>query len=148
VVGETWRRARDERLDVLPLVIDLGRPSPGVGWRNRECPSFLERARGAFDAVLMLAVVHHLLVSERVPLHEIVDLAADLTTDVLVVEFVGPEDAMFRRLARGRDGLFSDLTTERFEAAFGLRFDIVRSERLEDASRWLYLLRRKPKPSA
>jgi SAM-dependent methyltransferase len=148
VVGETWRRARDERLDVLPLVIDLGRPSPGVGWRNRECPSFLERARGAFDAVLMLAVVHHLLVSERVPLHEIVDLAADLTTDVLVVEFVGPEDAMFRRLARGRDGLFSDLTTERFEAAFGLRFDIVRSERLEDASRWLYLLRRKPKPGA
>lgn len=149
VVGETWRRARDERLDVLPLVIDLGRPSPGVGWRNRECPGFLARAQGAFDAVFMLAVVHHLLVSERVPLHEIIGLAADLTTDMLVIEFVGPDDPMFRRLARGRDDLFSDLTAGRFEAALGLRFDIVRSQRLEDASRWLYLLRRKPaRPNA
>jgi SAM-dependent methyltransferase len=144
VVGETWRRARDERLDILPLVIDLGRPSPGVGWRNRECPGFLVRARGAFDAVLMLAVLHHLVVTERVPLGEIVDLAADLTTDVLVIEFVAPDDPMFRRLARGRDGLFTDLTTARFEAAVGVRFDIVRSQRLEDANRWLYLLRRKP----
>jgi hypothetical protein len=92
----------------------------------------------------MLAVLHHLVVTERVPLGEIVDLAADLTTDVLVIEFVAPDDPMFRRLARGRDGLFTDLTTARFEAAVGVRFDIVRSQRLEDANRWLYLLRRKP----
>jgi hypothetical protein len=125
-------------------VVDLGRPTPDVGWRNRECPGFLARARGAFDAVLMLAVLHHLLVTERVPLDEIVDLTADLTTDVLVIEFVGPDDPMFRRLARGRDELFSSLTTERFQAAVGRRFDILRSQRLEGASRWLYLLRRRP----
>ena len=146
-MGVTWRRARDERLDILPLVVDLSRPSPGVGWRNRESPGFLARARGAFDAVLMLAVLHHLLVTERVPLDEVVDLAVDLTTNVLVIEFVGPGDPMFRRLARGRDSLYSDLTTERFEAAFRPRFDIVRSQRLEDASRWLYVLRRKPAPA-
>jgi SAM-dependent methyltransferase len=144
VVGEAWRRVRNARLDVLPLVVDLGRPTPDVGWRNRECPGFLARARGAFDAVLMLAVLHHLLVTERVPLDEIVDLTADLTTDVLVIEFVGPDDPMFRRLARGRDELFSSLTTERFQAAVGRRFDILRSQRLEGASRWLYLLRRRP----
>jgi SAM-dependent methyltransferase len=143
VVGAAWRQARDEHLDVLPLVVDLGRPSPGVGWRNRESPAFLARARGAFDAVLMLAVLHHLLVTERVPLDEIVELAAELTTDVLMIEFVEPGDPMFRQLARGRDHLHADLTTARFEAALGSRFDIVRTQRLADASRWLYQLRRK-----
>ncbi len=64
VVGSIWRRAAAENLDVLPLVVDLARPSPATGWRNRECQSFLDRAcdpsTGRFDLVLMLAVAHHM----------------------------------------------------------------------------------------
>jgi SAM-dependent methyltransferase len=143
VVGETWRRACAEGFDILPMVIDLTRPSPAIGWRNSECSSFLDRARGAFDAVLMLAVVHHMLVGERIPLDEIIDLADEMTTDILVIEFIAPDDSMFRRLARGRDHLFTDLTTELFENSCSRRFEIIRSEHLEGASRWLYLLRKK-----
>ena len=143
VIGETWQRSREESLDILPLVVDVTRPSPGIGWRNRECPGFLDRARGAFDAVFMLAVVHHMLVGERIPLDEIIDLAGDLTTDILVVEFIAPDDSMFRRLARGRDHLFSDLTATVFEASCSRKFRIIRSERLEGGDRWLYLLRKK-----
>jgi SAM-dependent methyltransferase len=146
VVGELWRVAHTDALDILPLVVDLTRPSPAVGWRNSECLSFLDRARGAFDAVLMLAVVHHMLVSERIPLAEIIALAADLTTDLAVIEFVGPEDAMFRRLARGRDELFVGLTHETFEQACQRRFRILRSEPVAvglDTRRWLYLLRKR-----
>ncbi|MFY9556150.1 MAG: class I SAM-dependent methyltransferase, partial [Blastocatellia bacterium] len=62
VVGETWRRAGAEGLNILPLVVDLTRPSPPIGWRNRECDGFLSRARGAFDGLFMLAVTHHMLV--------------------------------------------------------------------------------------
>ena len=68
VAGRVWRRAEAERLDILPLVVNLARPSPATGWRNAECPSFLARAEGHADLVLMLAVLHHLLVTERVPL--------------------------------------------------------------------------------
>ena len=67
VAGRVWRRAEAERLDILPLVVNLARPSPATGWRNAECPSFLARAEGHADLVLMLAVLHHLLVTERVP---------------------------------------------------------------------------------
>src|SRR5205814_3890270 len=114
VSGDVWRNARKERLDILPLTVNLTRPTPGLGWLNQECPSFLDRARGAFDAVLMLAVLHHMLVSERIPLDEIIDLAAELTTDSVIIEFIGTDDAMFRRLTRGRDELHRDLTTETF----------------------------------
>jgi len=143
VVGRVWCRARSEKLDILPLVVNLARPSPGTGWRNEECPSFLDRARGKFDAVFMLAVLHHMLVSERVPLEKILDLAAELTRDVLVIEYIGPEDSMFRRLTRGRDELHRDLTVAQFEAVCRAKFDIERSVQIPGGMRWLYLLRKR-----
>jgi hypothetical protein len=123
-------------------VVDLSRPSAAKGWRNRECASFLERASGAFDAVLMLAVLHHLLVTERIPLEEVLDLAAELTTHLLVIEFVGPQDPMFQALARGRDHLHAHLSPAVFETACRRRFDILGSHPLTGTHRSLYLLRR------
>jgi 2-polyprenyl-3-methyl-5-hydroxy-6-metoxy-1,4-benzoquinol methylase len=142
VLGDVWRNARAEKLNILPLAVNLTRPTPGTGWLNRECSSFLDRARGKFDAVLMLAVIHHMLVTERVPLADIVDLAAELTTGLLIVEFVAPEDSMFRRLTRGREELHKDLTADVFETVCRRRFDIVRSQHVEGAARRLYLLRK------
>ncbi|MFL6228810.1 MAG: class I SAM-dependent methyltransferase [Pyrinomonadaceae bacterium] len=148
VVGAAWREAAARSLEVLPLAVSLTQPSPATGWRNLECASFLERARGAFDAVLMLAVIHHLLVTERVPLPLVFDLAAELTTDLLIAEFVPTDDPMFRRLARGRDDLFTHLTREYFEATCGEHFAVVESRRLDDSGRWIYLLRKKGSTTA
>jgi SAM-dependent methyltransferase len=143
VLGSVWRNARAEKLNILPLAVNLTRPSPGTGWRNQECPSFLDRARGAFDCVLMLAVIHHMLVTERVPLEEIVDLAAELTTDLLIVEFIAPEDSMFHRLTRGREELHRSLNREVFEAVCAPRFERLRMQHVEGSTRWLYLLRKR-----
>lgn len=142
-VGAIWRRAVAQKLDLLPLVVDFARPTPPLGWRNRELPSFLDRARGGFDAVLMLAVLHHLLVTERVPLEEVLELAAELTTAHLVIEWVGPQDPMFRQIARGRDHLHADLTVEGFEQAARQRFEVLRSLQLGDSHRRLYWLRKR-----
>jgi SAM-dependent methyltransferase len=143
VLGEVWRNARAEKLDILPLAVNLTRPTPGLGWRNQECSSFLDRASGAFDGMLMLAVIHHMLVTERVPLTDIIDMAAELTRDLVIVEFIAPDDSMFRRLTRGRDELHKDLNTAVFEATVHRHFDIVRTQHLEGTSRWLYALRKK-----
>jgi SAM-dependent methyltransferase len=139
-VGALWQRAQSEELNILPLVVDLARPSAGSGWRNRECAGFLGRASRAFDVVLMLGVLHHLLITERVPLKEILDLAAELTTRWLVIEFMGPEDKMFQILTRGRGQLYAGLTTATFEAACQGTFVLVRSQRVPGMDRWLYIL--------
>jgi SAM-dependent methyltransferase len=143
VVGRLWREASSHKLDILPLVADISRPSPGLGWRNRECPPLVERLRGGFDTVLMLALIHHLLVTERIPLSEVVDLAAELTTRYAVIEYIGPGDAMFQRLTRGRDALHQSLTRAAFEQAWTSRFEILSSCELPDSTRALYLLGRK-----
>jgi len=143
VLDEVWLRARGEHLDILPLAVNLTRPTPSLGWRNRENASFLDRARGSFDFVLMLAVAHHMLVTERIPLHEILSQAAELTSRWLLIEFIGTEDSMFKRLTRGRDELHRGLDHIVFEKTASRWFHVVRSQHLEDTHRWLYLLEKR-----
>lgn len=144
--GHAWRRARDGNLRVLPLVANLARPTPALGWRYGEQASLLERLHGGFDLVLMLAVIHHLVVTEGVPLADVLDLAADLTRATgkahVLVEYVPPSDPMFRTIARGRDALHAHLTPEHFEATSRARFEIARTTDL-DSGRRLYLLKRR-----
>jgi SAM-dependent methyltransferase len=140
VVGRLWRQASKEQLHVLPLCVNLAQPTPALGWRNQECRSFLDRACGKFDTVLMLAVIHHLLVTERVPLLDILGLAAELTRQQAIIEFVPNTDPMFRRLLRGRESLHQDYTQEVFEQACSRFFRIVRKQQLGSEARCLYLL--------
>lgn len=129
---------------ILPLQVDIARPTPATGWENSETIPFLKRAMGRkFDAVLALAVLHHLLVTERVPLDQILDLFADLTTDLLIVEYVDPADVQFHRIARGRDSLHAGLTAQVFEQELtrDKRFRIVRKFPVS-STRTLYVCRK------
>jgi SAM-dependent methyltransferase len=143
VVGETWRRAVASKLNILSLVVNAARPTPPVGWRNAEYSSFLERATGQFDLVLMLALVHHLLVTERIPLAEIVSIAADLTKSHAIVEFISKDDPLFRRLTRGREALHETFTQEAFETTCQQRFHLVDKQPVKGNLRWLYLLQKR-----
>lgn len=140
VVGRAWRRAKAEGLDIQPLIVNLARPSPATGWRNAEYPSFLDRAAGSFEMVFMLAVLHHLLVTERIPLHDILNVAAGLTTRHVVIEYVSKDDPMFQRITRGREALHADFTQEAFELACQQRFTVIRKQAVKGNLRWLYLL--------
>ena len=142
VAGAVWRRAQAENLEILPLVVNLARPTPAIGWRNEECPSFLDRMRGCFDSVMMLAVLHHMLVTEQIPLWSILELASELTSSLLIIEYVSPEDPMFRRIVRGREELFQELSEKTFEETVENWFEVVRAEQLNQTRR-LYLLRKR-----
>lgn len=141
VIDSLWQRARAGSLPISPTVMSFAHPSPATGWRNRECPSFLERTRGRFDAVFALAVVHHLLVTDRIPLPEVLDAIAELTTGIALVEFVAPQDPMFIQIARGRDHLHASLNAESFRDACASRFEVL-ERRPVSGTRELFLLRK------
>lgn len=140
VIGRLWSEARARSADILPLVVDIARPTPAMGWANQESRSFLNRAEGAFDTVLMLALVHHLVVTERVPLPEIFGMARRLARKWLIVEYIGPSDSMFLRLTRGREHLHHDYGRDAFETAAERFFRIVCSEEVPGTDRRLYWL--------
>jgi SAM-dependent methyltransferase len=127
---------RDGEQRVLPLVLDLSDPSPGLGWRSRERLPFVERVRP--DLVLCLAVVHHLALTNSVPLEEIVAFLGDFGAP-LVVEFPHDDDVMASRLlARKRRGVFDAYNQENWERALQSRFTVVASETLPGGTRTLY----------
>jgi SAM-dependent methyltransferase len=142
-IGYLWNKALSEKLDILPLVMDLGRPSPALGWENTEEMPFLERASGRFDMVLALALIHHLLVRERLPLARIVCHLAKQTTSWVIIEWVSPEDPQFVRLAGTDSKLYAPLTQMAFESAVSAHFQIHKSCELLGGTRHIYLLKLK-----
>jgi len=128
------------RRDVLPLVLDVANPSPGIGWLGEERGSLL--ARGNADVVLALALVHHLAISRNVPLPHVVELFARLAPWA-IVEFVPKDDPMVRRLLAARRDVFDDYSLEGFRAAAAARFEVVAEEPVEDSGRVMFLLRRR-----
>ena len=131
---------RDGVATVLPLVLDLASPSPGLGWAHTERRSLLDRADA--DTVLALALVHHLAISRNVPFPMLSDLFARLGPN-LIVEFVPKDDPMVQRLLATRDDVFPDYTLAGFHAALGARFEIVEEAAIEGSRRTLLRLRRR-----
>ncbi len=132
-------RATQEK-HLLPLVMDLTNPSPSIGWANQERDSFT--VRGPVDLVLALALIHHLAISNNLPLTHIADFFASISNWV-VVEFVPKSDSQVKRLLATRKDIFDQYTEEGFETAFEKKFKVVEKEKLAGSERTLYLLKRK-----
>lgn len=129
------------RTDTTPLVMDLADPSPGLGWAGRERTSLLDRADG--DVILALALVHHLGIGRNVPLAMVLDLLADLAPQA-IVEWVPRGDPMVDVLLASREDVFTDYTTEGFEAAASARHAVVSRTPIPGSPRVLYHLKRRP----
>jgi len=122
---------------ILPLLLDLTNPTSGMGWGGRERMSLSDR--GPADTVLALALIHHLAISNNLPL----DMIAGFLSGVcgkLIVEFIPKEDSQVGRLLVCREDIFDEYTKDRFEEAFGRYFSIDRSEVIVDSKRTLYLM--------
>jgi hypothetical protein len=127
-----YRMSRKSTLSIQTIHADLARPTPAVGWDNRETSTLLHRLEAQSDLVLMLAVIHHLILMEQIPLSAILDLAYKLTWRYLVVEWVPVTDPMFQSLMRGRDNLYGSLTEADLLAACEGRFHTLRRQPLEN----------------
>jgi SAM-dependent methyltransferase len=143
MVRRTWQRAEASKLDVQALLVDICRPSPASGWKNEENLSFLDRARGKFDLVSALSLIHHVCLGEGISYDRFFALIADFTTKYFVVEFVGPQDPAFQWAAKGR-------ATDSWEQGAFLKalqphFQIVEQSPIPNTDRTLYLLQKRKK---
>ncbi len=122
---------------ILPLLFDLTNPSPGIGWENKERMSLWER--GCCDTVLALALIHHLAISNNLPLDRLADFFRRICSS-LIIEFVPKSDSNAQRLLTTRRDIFADYTQENFEHEFGELFSIEESARIRNSERTLYLM--------
>ena len=135
------RVASAQALPITVLVGNIARPTPAAGWRNREQLSLLDRLTGKFDLVMMLAVIHHLILREQIPLGHIAELCASLTTRWLILEWVPPADPMYQEWLRGRELLYGGLSEEDLKLAFAPFFSVIDRKALGNG-RVLFLFER------
>lgn len=137
-VDKNYRQCRqnDEKC-LLPLLLDLTNPAPPLGWENRERMSLAER--GPAELIMALALVHHLAISNNLPLAMI---AAFLARNCrkLIIEFVPKTDSQVQRLLASRADIFPDYTQSGFEQAFSREFRILAAEKVRESERVLYLM--------
>src|SRR5215207_3318926 len=137
-VEQNYRQIKSEKTEnLLPLMLDLTNPSPAIGWSNRERDSF--EARGPADMVLALALIHHLAISNNVPLLQLADFFAKIG-HWLVIEFVPKSDSQVRKLLASREDIFPKYTREGLETAFKKRFNILEAVPVSESERVLYLM--------
>lgn len=132
--GRAFERACREKLDFLPLVLDAANPTPSQGWAQRERAGLAERA-GA-DALLALALVHHLCLSRNVPLDAAVGWIVGLAP-AGVIEFVPKTDPMALELLRLREDVFDDYSEAGFLHALRERAEVLESARISASGRTL-----------
>lgn len=138
---QNWRGACEARFPILPIIADAARPTPALGWQNAETSSLLDRARGRFDLVMMLGLIHHLLLIDQIPMAEIARLVNEFTTRWAVVEWVPATDVRFRKLCRGRDSLYAHLDERAFLRSFTQYFEPVARKPLSNGRILFFLLR-------
>ena len=131
---------KSKEKNMLPLLMDFTNPSPDLGWSNSERDSLTRR--GPVDLVMALALIHHLAISNNVPLESVADYFSGLS-DYLIIEFVPKEDSQVKHLLTSRLDIFPNYSEEGFESAFGRRFEIIEQTLVIDSHRTMYLMKRK-----
>ncbi|HCR81154.1 MAG: Nodulation protein NoeA-related protein [Candidatus Pacebacteria bacterium GW2011_GWB1_47_8] len=126
---------------LLPLLMDLTNPSPDLGWALTERQSLIQR--GPAELTMVLALIHHLAISQNVPFEKIANFLARLSRH-LIIEFVPKADSQVQKLLATREDIFTDYHQDHFEKAFHHYFRILEKDRLGFGSqRSLYLMKRK-----
>lgn len=123
---------------ILPLFIDLTNPSSSLGWNGLERRSFLKRKK--VDAVMALALIHHLSISNNVPFAEVVKCFSQMA-DYLIIEFVPKQDIQVKSLLVNREDIYDNYNLEYFEKVFKKTYNILRKEIVTSLGRTVYLMR-------
>ena len=126
--------------NILPLILDLTNPSGGIGWANQERMSFIER--GPVDAVFALALIHHLAISNNLPLINIAEFFSSICK-FMIIEFVPKSDSQVKKLLLTREDIFDKYDKENFEKDFENYFNIRKYLKIEGSERYLYLMEKK-----
>lgn len=129
---------KEKEINLLPLIMDITNPSPGIGWANQERHPFFERSNA--ETIMVLALIHHLAISNNVPLQKISDVFS-LMCNYCIIEWVPKEDSQVQRLLSTRKDIFPEYTQEYFEESFKQNFEIIERKQINKSLRVLYLIK-------
>jgi ribosomal protein L11 methylase PrmA len=140
-VDTNYNYIRKQQIEnIIPLVMDLTNPSPSIGWNCEERMGF--KLRPLPDAVLALALIHHLAISNNLPFIKIARFLSELSEN-LVIEFVPKSDSQVKKLLESRRDIFGDYNEEAFIKDFEVFYKIKAKEKIIDSERTVFWMKRR-----
>ena len=130
----SFQRAVKQNINFLPLYMDLANPSPSQGWNQNERLGMFERRNA--DAVIALAIIHHLSIGRNIPLQEFIRWLVQLAP-VGVIEFVPKSDPMVQELLQLREDVFENYNFTNFANYLSDVAKIVKTENITESGRKL-----------
>jgi len=130
---------KNKTANILPLVLDLATPSPAIGWANSERMTLAER--NPADALLALALIHHLAIGNNLPFSDIAKYFATLS-HYLIIEFVPKDDPQVISMLSLREDIFMQYDQKHFESEFSKYFTLKEKISINNSPRVLYLMHR------
>ena len=88
---------------------------------------------------MALALIHHLAISNNVPLDRLAGFFHQLCK-WLIIEFIPKSDSQVQRLLSTRKDIFVNYNLDYFEYAFEKYFTIRTKQAIQDSVRCLYLM--------
>src|SRR6187455_1309060 len=139
-INTLYKKVKEKNItNILPLCMDLMNPSPASGFANNERASFKERIHT--DAVMALALVHHLAIGYNLPLNKIAEYFYEFSHQ-LIIEFVPKEDEKEQLLLQNKKDIYTEYNREHFENVFRQMFTIIEKAQVPDSNRIIYLMER------
>jgi len=133
-LNAAYTRARSEDLNLLPLYQNLANPSPAQGWDAGERATLTDRVSA--DAIVALAVLHHLVIGCNVPMERALEWLIERAPQG-IVEFVPIDDPMVQTLLAGRRGFTHPYSEELFNSVLESQARVVKSEIVSQTGRRL-----------
>lgn len=141
VVNENYIKTKSEKnANLLPLVLNICNPSPGIGWNNSERTGFFDRIE--FDTVMALALIHHLVFSNNITL-EMIAQKLLIAKNHLIIEFIPINDEKVKQITIDKKIDHIQYSENLFESSFEKYFVLKEKHKINGSERILYWYEKK-----
>jgi hypothetical protein len=138
-INNLYKKTKAESINnILPLLLDLALPTPGIGVHNQERLSLTERL--SVDLVMALAVIHHLAIGRNIPFTLIAEQLKQYGP-YLIIEFVPKEDKKVQEMLEQKKDIYSDYSEPGFREAFTKNYEVLRETSIGHSGRKLFLMK-------
>ncbi|MFL2852755.1 MAG: class I SAM-dependent methyltransferase [Candidatus Pelagibacter sp.] len=135
VLDRAYIKSKKNNLNFFPIYADFSNPSNDLGWNEVERKSFFKRSK--FDAIIALALIHHLVIAKNIPLDQVLRWLVSLAP-VGLIEFVPKKDPTSQIMLKLKGDIFPEYTEKNFTDRLSQIADIKKITLVTDTERKIY----------
>ena len=135
VLERAYKKSKKNNTNFFPIYADFSNPSNNLGWNGIERKSLVQRSK--FDAIIALALIHHLTLEKNIPLEDVLKWLTSLAP-LGLIEFVPKEDPTSQIMLKLKGDIFPNYTEKNFKETLSKFANIKKISSITNSERKIY----------